>query len=156
MRKLAFASLAALAIAAVSVVNAVNPTPSGSPRQIGQAHHGRPVNFDRLAPPSHAYLYDGFGYCWDVDIRDNGGGNFTLAGAVYNTGWPCGGAADGSYQKATSVALTATNLCPDFCTFYSDNFSYSGSPGVNTGGSWTNNCGGSGTWSGTWYTGTCL
>jgi hypothetical protein len=115
-------------------------------------------------PPAFCFT-DGFGFVWDVQLTSCSGGNCSLTGTVDIAG-ACLWGASGTVNRFTGAAnLTATNLCPDGCTFYTDSFDYTGTfvpqgGGVYNGsGNWTSYCFGaplsSGTWTGTAIRGAC-
>jgi hypothetical protein len=115
-------------------------------------------------PPAFCFT-DIFGFVWDVTLTGCSGGNCGITGTV-NVAGACLWGAGGTVNRNTGAAhLTATNLCPDGCTFYTDSFEYIGTFTPIGGGSysgsgtWNSYCFGtilsSGTWSGTATRGAC-
>ena len=130
------------------------PTPSGLPSKGIQIGEG--VDFSGLingAAPTHAHMNDAFGYCWDLDISISGSvatfsGTCNVGGVLWS--------ASGTYDTSTStISLTAVNPNPDDCQTMSGSFTYTGSGRKTMSGTWTNDCGLSGTWQGKWKSGSC-
>ncbi|MBI1193819.1 MAG: T9SS type A sorting domain-containing protein [Bacteroidetes bacterium] len=101
-------------------------------------------------------LTDVFGYVWNLNVTPAGGNVFNFSG---NCVGPFGSPAPvtGTYNRTTNtVILTATNPAPDGCVTLSGSFTYTGSrTGSTLNFSWTNDCGGTGTGSGTVSKGAC-
>src|SRR4030095_22233 len=101
-------------------------------------------------------MTDGFGYVWTITGTHIGGGVFNLSGTVKvsdSDDWIVTGV---GYANTNTVSITATNPFPDFCTLNADHFTYDGTFISKTmSGTWTNNCGNSGTWAGTYQGGGC-
>lgn len=94
---------------------------------------------------------------WDLFVADAVPGTWFLSGVLVSdfllSNWPV----SGTYNiPSKTIVLDATNPAPDFCTVYSDFFTNTGTNvGPNFTGTWTNNCGFSGTWVGRGRVGDC-
>ncbi|MBI1193899.1 MAG: T9SS type A sorting domain-containing protein [Bacteroidetes bacterium] len=94
---------------------------------------------------------------WDLMVVDATPGIWFLSGILYSdfltTPWPV----LGTYNKpSATIVLDATNPAPDFCTAFSDFFTNTGNNvGPNFSGTWVNNCGFNGTWTGIGRVGDC-
>ncbi len=97
-------------------------------------------------------------YFWNLQVVGSApGGVLILDGFLSSTDLPVNWDVSGSYTKpSSSIELTAVNPAPDFCTFYSDEFTSNGNNiGQNFSGTWVNNCGLNGTWTGIGRVGIC-
>jgi hypothetical protein len=94
---------------------------------------------------------------WDLFVEDAVPGTWFLNGILYSdfltTSWPV----LGTYNiPSATIVLDATNPAPDGCTFFSDFFTNTGTNvGPNFSGTWSNNCGFTGTWVGKGRVGDC-
>ena len=110
--------------------------------------------------PAQAVAYcmvDIWGYVYHMNVTPAGGGIYNINGAVDVTEWPLQGILSGTYNRNTNTAnLTITNPSPDGCVLMSSWFTLTGSrAGNQLNCSWVNDCGGSGSMSGTLAKGTC-
>lgn len=94
---------------------------------------------------------------WDLFVDDAIPGTWFLAGELYADFLATPWSVIGTYHiPSGTISLDATNPAPDFCTVYSDFFNNTGTrSGASFSGTWTNNCGGSGTWVGNGKRGDC-
>lgn len=105
-------------------------------------------------------LREGLGsydYYYDFSATNTGGGNFTLVGSLNSPTLPVTWSVTGTYSKSTgTLTFTAVNPAPDGCVSYSGSFTSTGTQaGANFNGTWSNDCGLSGTWSGVGSRGIC-
>jgi hypothetical protein len=101
-------------------------------------------------------LQDEFGFTWNFSTTNLGGGNFSMTGSLdgaSSVAW----STSGTYSKSTrSINITAVNPAPDGCATVSGSFTYLGTlTGSSFSGTWTNDCLGSGSWTGVGSKGTC-
>jgi|GEM_PF-1088725 len=95
---------------------------------------------------------------WDLTVIDATPSILYLDGILYSDFVTVNWDVSGTYNKATkTIVVTATNPAPDFCTFFSDFFTNTGTNvGPNFSGTWVNNCGPFvGTWTGVGRVGDC-
>ena len=164
MAKLKVALLLVLiaALATVPIALAGGKTPTGGPLgSYTSARYGRPINL-ATAPsvPSHVVMLDGFNYCWDLDVAGSGG-SFTFTGDMYGASdWSWDASGTAGRGSGITTYFAAVNPFADGCqSGLTDWFEYFGTGRRNQSGSWTSYCSGgaygSGTWTGTFYGGSC-
>ena len=101
-------------------------------------------------------LTDNYGYSYNMHVTGQSG-NIVYAEGTVDIGSGTLWTLTASEDKTTNEwTMTATNPNPDNCNVYSDSFTYSGKRyGKNVSGSWSNNCNGSGTFTGVISKGSC-
>ncbi len=96
-------------------------------------------------------------YYYALSATNTGGGEFTFVGTLSSIDLPVIWSVTGTYSKSSgSLMFTAVNPAPDGCVFYAGSFSSVGSQSGKTfSGTWSNDCGAAGSWSGVGTKGTC-